>query len=255
MHKINKIPDIPLFSAAVERVNSEMPAEPGNHAKRWNYFKTHEMLAHHMLLKELSINQHTLCAYCELHIELKQLRKTQPLIENPDETSVGHEIEHFMPKSLSTREDDYIFKLDNLLLCCSSGTQGQSSRCGKNKQNTNPAENNCLNPYKLPDASIFCFEYTPNGGVWIMPDEEACKQNNESVTAAQGTINLLNLNDRWLRKRRAVIWDGLDDLLGEALEAEGAHREEMFEKLQSIFDDETKSFCTMRQFYKLQYQK
>jgi hypothetical protein len=144
----------------------------------------------------LLINQNQLCAYCECKI-----------INN------NKQIELFILKSLTTDKLDYIFGFSKLFICYKGGSNISKNNlitskyiknnlsCGQKKGSTNP-EGRCLNPYELPDFSIFKLYLTNESNILLVPDEDKCRDAKIDINLVFSTIEILGLNYDRLSKKR-----------------------------------------------------
>ena len=166
---------------------------PENPRNAWNSFNGNSDV-----IEALFHRQKSLCAYCEIKLELAA------------DKGIGRHIEHILSKSL---HPELTFEYSNILLSCfltgfeiASNTAVDSSpiSCGhanqKKANNWNeslfikPTDNNC--------ERYFSFELEGD----VIPHPEL---NNEESQRAQYTIDLLNLNClRLKRLREEVITEG-----------------------------------------------
>jgi uncharacterized protein (TIGR02646 family) len=223
MHKINYIESFKEFSDAIKLINKEKPLSENSPRDRWNFFRNTEV--HHKVICLLRCNQHSLCAFCEREI-------------------VDHEVDHFIPSSLSDSDHDYTFDLKNLLLCCGNKNIKNPLNCNPKKGNIDP-RGKCLNPYEIPnDVILFSIELTENG-IELMPDEVSCYQEGIPFELVKSTIDVLGLNSYFLTNLRKQLWIKITELIAQIIEKNGFIEKIEFLKLKNTFcNDENLPFIT-----------
>lgn len=180
---------------------------------RWRRFRKNLRWLYRQAAYSLLDNQMGLCAYCEIRISPRK----------------NWQIEHFLPKSLSTRGHDLTTDFSNFLLCCQGGTNSlltdrsnfdpnpsvmANTSCGQVKDDTDP-RGLILNPYELPELPLFKESLRPHG-LFLIPDEESCQKEGIAKELVESTIRNLGLNCPRLARSRKEVWDEilkeLDDL-------------------------------------------
>lgn len=175
--------------------------------RRWNAFRNEQQAAYSAARELLCDNQQGLCAYCEICLE-----------------GTNQQIEHFVPKVLSSPPQDWTLEFSNLLLCCKGGTNKYSSRdeeystvpsananqsCGEKKGGADP-RGRLLNPYELPVRPIVTVDYRDEG-LFFVPDEEACRQEKIDAILVENTLEALGLNCPRLVRSRKAVWKSLTE--------------------------------------------
>ncbi len=192
MHKLRRPQAPDGFQNACEMFSAIYPpADPQRpESRRWEEFKNTQQEAYKNLKECLYENQYGLCAFCET-----------TLTEN------DKQIEHFIPKSMTTDMQDHTICFDNYTMSCKGNERLDKSEhsCGHKKDNINP-QNKILNPYELPDFPIFNISITSEG-LEIIPDEQSCSKANISVEIVKTTIDCLGLNTSNLKQRRYNLWE------------------------------------------------
>lgn len=179
------------------------PASPERtEGKRWKAWRDTCQQAYTAVVRCLQENQGGLCAFCEI-----------PL------TPTNRQIEHFIPKSMTTAECDWTINFSNYTLSCKgnensrdrfysdSPSEAANYTCGRKKGNIDPAECIC-NPYDLPPYPIVKAVYKDEG-LLFEPDDEACQKANIAPELVKSTLKLLGLNCSNLQRRRKAVWDDL----------------------------------------------
>ena len=192
MHKLRR-PQAPgWFQNACEMFCAIYPpADPQRtESRRWEEFKNTQQKAYKNLKKCLYENQYGLCAFCET-----------TLTEN------DRQIEHFIPKSMTTNIQDYTICFDNYTISCKGNEKSNKSNhsCGHKKSNSNP-QNKILNPYELPEFPIFKINITSEG-LELIADEQVCSEAGINVEIAKTTLEYLGLNTPNLKQRRYKLWE------------------------------------------------
>ncbi|MDR2353602.1 MAG: TIGR02646 family protein [Deltaproteobacteria bacterium] len=227
MHRIKTPSLLPGFTETVEEIKKKTEdIELDKKWKlRWKKFKKTKFCK--KLVEHLKNNQNSLCAYCEKKI-----------------TKDNQEIEHFIPKSMSTENYDYTFEFSNLLLCCRDSQKTGNLSCGQKKKGKDPKET-CLNPYTMPDIRLFEGKLVDTG-IQLIPDETACSKAKTDVTLVWSTIKMLKLNTPFLCSQRRVVWKRFEKYIKEARLMEGAKQTEEKQKLKSQYQQVQEYITTIR---------
>ncbi len=237
MHKISR-PVMPNgYTEACCAFNIDYPPADSNRTetKRWAAFKNEQQAMYANIKEVLFANQQGLCAFCEC--ELKEGNR---------------EIEHFMPKSLTTSSEDWTLNFDNYSLSCRGGAK-PDDHCGHLKDDIDP-RGEIICPYDLPEKPLIRFEIIDNS-VRILPDVASCRAHNIDVALVQLTIDNLGLNCKTLRKARYDVWLELEVEVDDILKGDFSF-EEQDEELQIIVESQTsvqqnilKPFITTRKIF------
>lgn len=189
--------------------------------RRWRDLKTNRK-TFDTIRDRLAADQKGLCAYCEISLD-----------------SQDRSVEHFIPCSQSSPEQNFALDWQNMLATCRGGLQDvqvpgenalRNSRppdnfpcCGAAKADFVP-DGQLLNPLKLPSTPIFRFSSLDGT---VSPDKTACEQAGVAIEQAQFTIDKLNLNVQRLKDQRLIVideaisrLDELDDGLAAPVELE-----------------------------------
>ena len=179
------------------------PASPERtEGKRWKAWRDTCQQAYTAVVRCLQENQGGLCAFCEI-----------PL------TPTNHQIEHFIPKSMTTAECDWTINFSNYTLACKgnensrdrdysdSPSEAANYTCGHKKDNIDPVGCIC-NPYDLPPYPLVRADYRDEG-LWLVPDTNACQKANIAPALVDSTLKHLGLNCPNLLRRRKEAWDDL----------------------------------------------
>lgn len=170
---------------------------------RWELFKNEQQEAYKAIRSILEQNQQGLCAFCETAL-----------------SDTNRQIEHFIPKSRTTSNEEWTINFENYLLVC-KGNENKFDKnysdnpshlanltCGAKKGDINPRGEIC-NPYDdLPEEPIFGIEHQENG-IKYAPDEDTCRKNNIDPNLVASTIEHLGLNCPNLMRRRKDAWNDL----------------------------------------------
>lgn len=191
MHKLS-LPQMPagFAEACAAFVQDYPPAQPHRtESARWEAFKNTQQAAYAALKRCLYANQYGLCAFCE-----------GALGEN------NHQIEHFIPKSMTRQTQDYTLDFTNLLMSCKGYEHlpKEDQSCGNKKGNIDP-QGRMLTPYDLPEFPLVAVHIDSNG-LTLIPDEEACARARIAPALVQSTLDGLGLNSPNLRRRRYKVW-------------------------------------------------
>lgn len=199
--------------AIVDILSHYPPALNCTENTRWEAFRNTYQDAFLAVRDRLELNQEGICAYCEI-----KLRDT------------NKQIEHFIPKSLTTESNDLTFSFSNMLLCCVGGTNKHSRQpgefskkpnamanysCGEKKGDADPGSV-CLSPHNLPNFPVFKASLSDRG-INFAPDEDACRRADIEPALVQSTLDFLNLNCPRLSGRREAIWEALEKEIAEIL--------------------------------------
>ena len=141
-------------------------------------------------------DQKGLCAYCEINL-----------------SSRDNTVEHFVPRTQSTRTNNWDLKWDNLLLCCSGGNDKRLFEdperftqpaddlrsCGSAKYDFSEVSE-ILNPLSVP-AFPCLFRFRSEDGS-IVPDAKNCDEAGFPVERVKKIIDLLGLRAPRLCRNR-----------------------------------------------------
>lgn len=168
-------------------------------SERWEAWKNECQEACAAVLDCLQKNQYGLCAFCEI-----------PLSET------NRQIEHFVPKSLTTTTQDWTINFENYTLAC-KGNENRHSLwysddpshkanicCGHKKDQTDPRGKIC-NPYELPPYPVVREDIRPDG-LFFVPDAAACRKAGIAPELVASTLDHLGLNCPNLARRRMNVW-------------------------------------------------
>lgn len=205
MHRLER-PQAPeeYTESVADFLRNYPPAAPGRtEKKRWEAWKNECQDAYAAVIKRLRENQGNLCAFCE--VSLKEGNR---------------QIEHFVPKSMTTADHDWTINFSNYTLSCKGNTnrkdkdsysadpsEADNYTCGHKKDNINPVGCIC-NPYDLPPYPVVRADYRDEG-LWLVPDTEACQKANLAPELVASTLELLGLNCPNLLRRRQEAWNRL----------------------------------------------
>jgi uncharacterized protein (TIGR02646 family) len=168
--------------------------------KRWNDLKKNKETLN-AIRKTLASDQKGLCAYCEMSLH-----------EN------NRSVEHFIPCSQSTKENNHDLDWRNMLAIClpPGGMKDDDLEnpqllkdlpcCGKKKDGFIP-DGRLLNPLNLPTLRLFKFS-SKDGE--IRPDEIACLKAGIPIENVQFTIDTLELNVQRLKDQRLAVIDEIN---------------------------------------------
>jgi uncharacterized protein (TIGR02646 family) len=168
--------------------------------KRWNDLKKNKETLN-AIRKTLASDQKGLCAYCEMSLH-----------EN------NRSVEHFIPCSQSTKENNHDLDWRNMLAIClpPGGMKDDDLEnpqllkdlpcCGKKKDGFIP-DGRLLNPLNLPTLRLFKFS-SKDGE--IRPDEIACLKSGIPIENVQFTIDTLELNVQRLKDQRLAVIDEIN---------------------------------------------
>jgi len=195
MHKLER-PLMPEgFAQACEDFRADYPpSSPGRReGERWEAFKNEQQQAYKALKNCLYENQCGLCAYCETVLE-----------------KTDRQIEHFIPKSLTTADDEHTICFENYTMSCKGCEKLDRSEysCGHRKGQTDP-RGRILNPYDLPDFPLLQ-THISSDGLKFIPDEQACSRAGIEPALVESTLACLGLNSSNLQRRRLAVWQGVD---------------------------------------------
>jgi uncharacterized protein (TIGR02646 family) len=164
---------------------------------KWKEFKTSSERRDSVRGRLLE-DQRGLCAYCEI-----------------DLTTHDQAVEHIVPAHRTSRHEDWDLRWDNLLLTCKGGTDRLLQDGGEYRYTAPPNQESCCGAHKLgeetpiltplsipPNASLFRLGLA-SGELHV--DECGCRLSGVDPEVAHGTLSLLNLNCRRLRRNRAEI--------------------------------------------------
>jgi uncharacterized protein (TIGR02646 family) len=240
MHKLNIASPPASFTEAVSKLLVAFPPASGVKTENDRWEALHCDQAYKDARDALFLNQNGLCAYCEISLS-----------EN------NRQIEHFKPKSLTTKCCDLTYSFSNFFLCCKGGTNPYSSSvdefsnipsacanysCGESKENIDP-DGKCLNPHFLPDFPLFRERLTSDGIAFVV-DSQACLKASIDPRLAESTLYFLNLNCSRLCKARKVIWDAIYDEFIYALDLPKDQQQDEFESIASTYLTPKQPFFT-----------
>ena len=168
--------------------------------KRWNDLKKNKETLN-AIRKTLASDQKGLCAYCEMSLH-----------EN------NRSVEHFIPCSQSTKENNHDLDWRNMLAIClpPGGMKDDDLEnpqllkdlpcCGKKKGGFIP-DIRLLNPLNLPTLRLFIFSSLTGE---IRPDKKACEDSGIPIENVQFTIDTLELNVQRLKDQRLAVIDEIN---------------------------------------------
>lgn len=202
MHKLER-PQAPnAYTTRITQFLKDYPPATGKptETERWEAWKNECQDAYTAVINSLHKNQFGLCAFCEVTL-----------------SDTNRQIEHFMPKSLTTASHDWTMDFSNYTLAC-KGNENKHTKwysanpshkanmcCGHKKDNIDPTGRIC-NPYELPPYPVVKADYRDEG-LWFVPDVEACQKAGISPELVASTLELLGLNCPNLLRRRKEAWD------------------------------------------------
>lgn len=183
-------------AACAAFVQAYPPAVKGRtESQRWENFKDEQREVYKLVKSTLYANQSGLCAFCECK-----------LIENK------REIEHFIPKCLSTATCDHTVDFSNFTMGCKGKIRvDEDDHCGHLKGNADPTSL-ILSPYILPDFPLVKYVVLDKK-LSFEPDEVACEKAGISPALVDSTIERLGLNCSHLLATRWEVWDALEEEL------------------------------------------
>lgn len=221
------------------------PATPGRtESKRWKIWKNECQAAYAAVIDCLRENQGNLCAFCETTL-----------------TPTNREIEHFIPKSMTTAERDWTIDFPNYTLSCKGNTyrydeasysddpsEAANYTCGHKKDNIDPTGRIC-NPYELPPYPVVRADFREDG-LWFVPDATACQKAGISPELVASTLELLGLNCPSLLRRRKKAWNevlkDMDDVFSQQPENQQQALQEVAENHIFPLHGELAAFYTTR---------
>jgi len=210
------------------------PQDDWNHFKRSGCNQRYKAVAN-----RLKSDQGGLCAYCEIDLKNRS-------------TTADHNdfrVEHFIPKSKSTPQQNYHLDWSNLLGVCHGGSEryvvdaidrftSPDLHCDayKDKYGIDRSQN-ILNPLSIPAfPPLFTFsrdvDTSKNGTMSVLLDN--CKRSGLSIEKAQNTIDYLNLNSQKLKISRGKVLNTLNKNLRAEI-AKGTEMKAAIQKLCKIF--------------------
>lgn len=204
MHRLNR-PILPSqWRQAMEQFIAENPSDTQarKESARWELFKNEQQRAYEAIRTILEQNQQGLCAFCETTL-----------------SDTNRQIEHFIPKSLTTSGAEWTINFDNYVLACRGNenkfhqdysddpSQLANLTCGAKKGDIDPRGKIC-NPYDISEEPIFCIEHQENG-IKYAPNEATCRKHNIDPNLVASTIEHLGLNCPNLMRRRKNAWNDL----------------------------------------------
>lgn len=179
----------------LKKANENSPTTNEQAESRWESFRKHKPRLKDLLLKE----QFGLCAYSEIR---------------PDEHDLETHIEHIRPKSrFPTRTFDYHNMVVNALSNTDLQNLPKKEYFAGHAKGRNYDEARFISP--LMEECPRFFRYLSDGR--IAPNITLSE---EEQRKAEYTIDLLNLNSQFLRNRRSIWLDELDQLIDEYLHDE-----------------------------------
>lgn len=253
MRKLNR-PVLPTeCQQAMRQFLAEYPPDKQvrKESKRWSLFKNEQQDAYKAIRATLEYNQQGLCAFCETAL-----------------SDTNRQIEHFIPKELTSPEEEWTINFENYTLACvgngniyhkdysSVPSHKANLTCGQKKAKIDPRGRIC-NPYELPDEPIFSHKYQDEG-LKYEPNEVICQKYGIDPELVKNTIDYLGLNSPNLMRRRKEVWD---DLLREEDKIYETHNDNPpSEELINFKNDELSpdkdrllSFITLRRLFFTQY--
>lgn len=201
MKRVNKLPFPP---ESLRRYAKRYPAET------WEHFRRHTKNGYKEVKQQIYMDQHGLCAYCEISIRLAQ---------DTDDVD-DFRVEHFYPKSETEKNGkNWHLNWHNMLGVCHGGSQ-KSVPEAEWRYSANKSDRSCdvpkggknivstiLNPLEIP-AEIPIFRYVEHSGKMVV-NKGTCPP--DLFTKANNTIRELNLNARRLKRMRMVVINVLQD--------------------------------------------
>lgn len=232
MHKLER-PQAPnAYTKSIAQFLKDYPPATGKptETERWEAWKNECKDAYKAVIDSLYKNQFGLCAFCEVTL-----------------SDTNRQIEHFMPKSLTTASQDWTMNFSNYTLACKGNenkyTEWYSADpshkanmcCGHKKEQINPTGRIC-NPYTLPPYPVIRGKIEVDKLLFI-PDEAACNKAGILPALIASTLDLLGLNCPNLARRRLAVWkEVMQDM--ERVLAESAEQQQ--EQLEILADDHLK---------------
>jgi len=239
MHKLDRPTKPNNFDSTISDLLSEYPpAGTRPETTRWNAFR--DTPAYTDTRKALYDNQKGTCAYCEISLS-----------EN------NQQIEHFTPKSKTTKTNDLTYSFENYILSCKGGTNHFSRNpdeflssslpkdnhtCGESKKDEDPT-NRCLNPYELP-AFPLVKERLTEDGISFSADINACRRANINIDIVKETIKILNLNCTRLSKARMKVWQAVQEEIDYAFTFPKTLQKDELESIANTYIQQGKPFYT-----------
>lgn len=253
MRRLNRPVLAPEYQQAISKFRAAYPpdAQTRTENRRWKLFKRQQRKVYKAIISILENNQQGLCAFCETRL---------------DKTS--RQIEHFVPKYLTTQMEEWTINFENYTLTCLGNENPRHEdysaipshkanlTCGLKKADLDPRGQIC-NPYDLPDEPIFHYEYHDEG-LKYEPNEDVCRRHGIDPELVKNTIDHLGLNSPNLMRRRKKVWD---DLIKEEDKIykqnnDSPHSEELINfKNDELSPDKNglPSFITLRRLFFAQY--
>lgn len=224
MHKLKRVqPPHEFIVSFANFVHKYPPADPSRtESTRWEAWKNECQEAYKAVVTCLHKNQYGLCAFCEIEL-----------------TETNRQIEHFVPKSMTSQSRDWTINFSNYMLSCKGNenrytpyysdnpSEQENYTCGHKKDNIDPSVCIC-NPYELPEYPVVKEIYREDG-LWFAPDTDACQRAGISPGLVETTLKLLGLNCPNLVRRRKAVWEELlkeiDKIFAEGSQEE--HRQKL----------------------------
>ena len=184
----------------------------------WDEFRSNDSgTAYRELVKELTANQHGICAYCETSIPAER-----------------RQVEHVVPRSERVRGRSLELDISNLVACCLGiggprtgrtrptasdeprRSRGSNESCGQAKADR--WWEAFLDPRELPPSPPM-LKVREDG--FIQPDEDAFTAAGFAAEEAHHSVEVLNLNANRLRHARRRLWDDLVEISADVLNETG----------------------------------
>lgn len=192
-----------------------------------------------------------MCAYCEI-----------------DLTDRDFSVEHFVPKSTSTKEQNWHLDWNNLLAVCAGGIHDVGNEespgyrkclaghrepsCGAKKWSAIP-DPQTLNPLQLPAFPRLFRVATADGA--LQPDDTECAKAGVAPGHVTHTVQFLGLNCYRLCRNRLAVLEELEQDLDVRLAANPDSQTGEKEMATEMFGDDTSDwpafFTTYRSFFGL----
>ncbi|MFG6205486.1 retron system putative HNH endonuclease [Pseudomonas retamae] len=199
--------DEPGFVAVFNDTN---PYDGVSHRQHWDKFRS-ESEYQAEVVDRLLVDQHYLCAYCEIDI---YRRDGVGGIQD-----IG--VEHFHPKSSFANNIPWVTKWSNLFAVCLGGSNGAVHEpevrygapdltCDKKKENK-ILDGLILFPLDIPLAPCLFTVSRTTGQLGV--NEAACAESGVAVDLVDRTIVELNLNSGRLKKARVDTLKIISDAL------------------------------------------
>ena len=232
MHKLSRPAPPASWHDGLKTIKEADPVKDGrSESKRWEAFRNAHQEIYNETIDTLAVSQHGLCAYCEIKV-----------------SRINRQIEHIQPKKKSKPDNDLTFTFSNFALCCNGGTvsyckdngafsddpnKKSNTSCGAKKGDKEP----CLNPYNLPEYSLFHAQPDTNGKMLsFSADEGACANATIPTELVKNTITILGLNCPRLSRARYDVWDEINKQIDEICDDQELSEDEKDEKFKLLIE-------------------